>query len=80
MTGEYISVDTYCRHCNGKMKARYVCDGPELEGLFNLRFIHEKSGKSECFVRHEAEPYNGWTATRDYKKAIDQQESGGKRQ
>lgn len=67
---EFTPLWLHCVRCGELLSARRTYTNKHLiVGLLPLEYIHTKSGKSECVVKYEATPYDGWTASAAYERA-----------
>ena len=69
-TTKYHYLDLHCRHCLEPLAAKYKhVGGPVLAGLVPLEYVHAETNKKECTRTYEAEPYDSWQASREWKTA-----------
>ena len=59
-----------CRHCSGELEAvaefhRSIA----MKGIRSFQWRHVKTGIEKCVRTFEAEPYDGWEATRKIEAA-----------
>jgi hypothetical protein len=63
-----------CRHCGGTLAAAArVHDrdghGFTLAGFDDCDFVHLDTGSSTCTITYNAQPYDGWVASKAYRDA-----------
>lgn len=67
---EPLRGDVACRHCGGEIEAIAETHMSfSIQGIRAFSWQHVKTGIGRCVVAYEAEPYDGWEATRKIETA-----------
>jgi hypothetical protein len=64
--------DVSCRHCGGEIEAIAETHSgfAAIVGIRSFTWRHVKTGSGVCTQSFEADPYDGWEATRRIETAL----------
>lgn len=73
---EWRSMKRPCMHCGGALEAKPLYSSFMIAGFEPMEYRHKASGKKECWLRREAEPYDPAKARDEWEGAAARREWG----
>ena len=66
----FYDLGIFCTHCGQPLSARALPgSGIQIQGLRSLEYRHTISKSKQCTTVYDAQPYDGWSATKAYEKS-----------